>query len=221
MPNNTKPKRWGGKRPNAGRKAKAISNPSKIKDRIVGLKRIKASQLIANPKNWRRHPREQEAAMRGILAEIGWSDALLARKTDAGYELIDGHLRAGLAPDQEVPVLLLDLTEEEADKLLLSLDPIAAMGVVDKNRFAELFESVSINDQAVNTMLEALLKDNGTKDAFKNPTQDQINKHQVLKAGEFGRRSTLDVKEYIDLICPECHKSFSLKAGDILKKSTT
>ena len=39
--------------------------------------------------------------------------------------LIDGHLRAETAPDMMVPVLVLDVTEEEADKLLLTLDPLA------------------------------------------------------------------------------------------------
>ena len=34
-------------------------------------------------------------------------------------------------PDEEVPVLILDLDEAEADKLLLSLDPLAAMATAD------------------------------------------------------------------------------------------
>jgi hypothetical protein len=30
-----------------------------IRDRIRELRRVKTSELIPNPKNWRRHPKEQ------------------------------------------------------------------------------------------------------------------------------------------------------------------
>jgi hypothetical protein len=50
-----------------------------IRDRIKELRRVKASELVPNPKNWRRHPKEQSAAMRGFLNEIGYAGALLAR----------------------------------------------------------------------------------------------------------------------------------------------
>ena len=42
-----------------------------IKDRITGLRRIKASELLPNPRNWRTHPKAQQEALRGILAEDG------------------------------------------------------------------------------------------------------------------------------------------------------
>jgi hypothetical protein len=40
--------------------------------------------------------------------------------------LIDGHLRAETTPNSVVPVLVLDVTEEEVEKMLLTLDPLAA-----------------------------------------------------------------------------------------------
>ncbi len=56
-----------------------------IRDRIRELRRVPASALLANPKNWRRHPAAQQAALRGVLAEIGYADALLARETPEGH----------------------------------------------------------------------------------------------------------------------------------------
>jgi len=50
----------------------------KIRDRIKELRRVKASELAPNPKNWRTHPQEQQDALRGVLAEIGYADALIA-----------------------------------------------------------------------------------------------------------------------------------------------
>jgi hypothetical protein len=48
----------------------------KIRDRIKELRRVKASELIPNEKNWRRHGKAQSAALKGLLAEIGYADAL-------------------------------------------------------------------------------------------------------------------------------------------------
>jgi hypothetical protein len=99
-----------------------------IRDRIRELRRVRAAELLPNPRNWRLHPASQRAALEGILREIGFADALLARELpDGRLELVDGHLRAETAPDQLVPVLVLDVNEAEANKILLTLDPLAAM----------------------------------------------------------------------------------------------
>jgi hypothetical protein len=42
-------------------------------------------------------------------------------------KLIDGHLRRDLDPDMEVEVEVLDVNEDEARALLLSIDPLAAL----------------------------------------------------------------------------------------------
>ena len=45
-----------------------------IRDRIKELRRVRAGNLVPNPRNWRTHPRAQQDALRGVLAEIGcWS----------------------------------------------------------------------------------------------------------------------------------------------------
>jgi len=103
-----------------------------VRDRIRELRRVKASELVSNPKNWRRHPKEQSAAMRGLLNEIGYAGALLARELpDGKLQLIDGHLRLETTPKATVPVLVLDVKEAEADKILLTFDPTSAMAQAD------------------------------------------------------------------------------------------
>jgi len=52
-----------------------------IRDRIKELRRVPASELLPNPKNWRTHPVAQQDALRGVLAEVGYADALIARET--------------------------------------------------------------------------------------------------------------------------------------------
>ncbi len=109
-----------------------------FRDRIVELRRVAARELIPNPRNWRRHPKRQQAALRGLLEEVGYADALLARETPTGLMLIDGPLRAETTPDQIVPVLVLDVTEDEANKLLATLDPLASMAETDKLALKDL-----------------------------------------------------------------------------------
>jgi len=133
-----------------------------IRDRVVELRRVRARELVPNPKNWRRHPKAQAEALRGLLGEIGNADALLARELpDGRLQLIDGHLRAETMPDEEVPVLILNLNEEEADRLLLTLDPLGTMAVADSERLSALLDSVRTDDPAIQALLDNLRAQEG------------------------------------------------------------
>jgi len=132
-----------------------------MKDRVKELRRVPASELRANPKNWRRHPPSQEAALRGVLEDIGFADAVIARETPDGLELIDGHLRQEVMGDQVVPVLIVDVTEEEADKLLLTYDPLAMMAEADNKALRALMENLTIPSASVREMLAGLIEDGG------------------------------------------------------------
>ncbi|NBY01509.1 MAG: hypothetical protein EBQ87_05955 [Planctomycetes bacterium] len=85
-----------------------------------------------HPLNPRIHPDAQKSALSAILNEIGFARSLLAYETSEGkLQLIDGHLRKELFEDQEVMVEILDVNEQEANALLLSLDPLAALARFD------------------------------------------------------------------------------------------
>ena len=127
-----------------------------IRDRIKELRRVRASELIPNPKNWRTHPSAQQDALRGVLADVGYADALIARETPEGLMLVDGHLRAETTPDSNVPVLVLDINEAEADLMLATLDPLAAMAGRDEERLTDLLAAVSSDNDTVNALLKTL-----------------------------------------------------------------
>ena len=109
-----------------------------MKNRVKELRYVKASDLAPDPRNPRRHPAAQRAALQSMLADVGIADAVIARETPEGLMLIDGHLRADLDPDQLLPVLVTDLDGEEAGKVLATLDPITAMADMDSNALARL-----------------------------------------------------------------------------------
>lgn len=131
----------------------------KIKDRILRLDRVSVNDLLPNPKNWRQHPTAQLDALRGVLSEIGWADAALVRETPNGLQLIDGHARCDVAPDAEIPVLVLDLTDEEADKVLATHDPLASMAETNAGALNDLLESIGTQSEALRQMLEGMKVD--------------------------------------------------------------
>src|SRR6478672_5400102 len=97
-----------------------------FRDRIRELRRVPAKDLVPNPRNWRLHPPEQQRALEAMLADVGFAGALLAREREDGrLELIDGHMRAATTPEQIVPVLILDVNEAEAAKLLATFDRVS------------------------------------------------------------------------------------------------
>jgi hypothetical protein len=108
------------------------------------------------------HPPAQQAALAGVLAEVGYADALLARElADGSLELIDGHLRAETTPDQIVPVLVLDVDEAEANKILLTHDPLAAMAEADRVQLDAMLREVDTGSEALEAMLGELARDAG------------------------------------------------------------
>jgi len=134
----------------------------KIRDRIKELRRVKASELLPNPKNWRTHPVAQQDALKGILAEVGFAGAVLVRELDDGsLMLIDGHMRAETTHDQEIPVLILDVDEAESDKLLATFDPIAAMAESDAHALDALLRNVDTGSEALSKMLAELAEGAG------------------------------------------------------------
>jgi hypothetical protein len=128
-----------------------------IRDRIKDFRRVPAHSLHPNPKNWRVHNARQRNVLQGILAEIGYADALLARELpDGSLQLIDGHLRAETTPNQRVPVLVLDLNDAEADKLLATLDPLAALAETDQTTLDDLLAQIETENIAVQEFLRSL-----------------------------------------------------------------
>jgi hypothetical protein len=93
--------------------------------------------------------------MGAALAKIGYAGAVLARELpDGQLMLIDGHLRVATTPDALIPVLVLDVTEQEADEILATYDPLGAMAEADSERLKALLETVHFDDEALQELLQ-------------------------------------------------------------------
>lgn len=166
-----------------------------VRDRVKDFRRVPAADLRPNPRNWRTHPKAQADALRGLLAEVGFAGAALARELpDGSLVLIDGHLRAETVPDQPIPVLVLDVTEAEADKLLATFDPIGAMAGADTGKLDELLRGVMTGSDAVSALIAQTAADAGVIPPDFQP----------VGAGEQGR-----LDEKAKCTCPECGHEFA------------
>lgn len=145
-----------------------------VRDRVIELVRVRAKELQPHPANWRRHPERQRAALRGLLRQIGYADALLARREGERLVLIDGHLRRSMDPEQVVPVLVLDLDEREAELMLSTLDPLASMATPDPVVLADLLDRVKASSAAVRELLESVAKGAGIALAHLRKDPDQL-----------------------------------------------
>src|SRR5271163_4510278 len=102
-----------------------------IRNRIKSHRRVRAGDLVPHEFNFRAHPDVQKTALRALYEEVGFARSLLAYELpDGRLKLIDGHLRRDLDPDLEVEVEILDVNDAEARALLLSIDPLAALALL-------------------------------------------------------------------------------------------
>src|SRR5438034_7685988 len=117
-----------------------------IRNRIKGHRRVRAGDLVPHELNFRLHPDLQRSALEALYQQVGFARSLLAYELpDGRLKLLDGHLRRDIDPDMEVEVEILDVTEEEARMLLLSIDPFTSLAETQeqlKNRLGELVPEV-------------------------------------------------------------------------------
>lgn len=132
------------------------------RNRIVGHGEEPPDQLLANPANWRTHPKSQQDALAGSLGEVGWVQQVVVNRTTG--HVVDGHLRIGLAISRNepaVPVTYVELTEAEEALILATLDPIAAMAGADREALDNLLREVGTGDAALQQLLADVAKDAG------------------------------------------------------------
>jgi hypothetical protein len=126
-------------------------------NRIIGEADVAPDQLLGNPYNWRVHSTFQKEALTGVLSSIGWVQRIIVNQRT--QHVIDGHARIDVALRHEeplVPVVYVDVSEEEEQLLLASLDPLAALAQADTAKLDALLRDVQTQDAAIQQMLEGL-----------------------------------------------------------------
>lgn len=134
----------------------------KWQNRIVGYDNVPPDQLLANPMNFRVHPKRQQDALNGSLNELGWlQDIIVNRVTD---HVLDGHLRVQLAlrnAEPTVPVKYVEISEDEERLALAIFDPITYMAETDAAQLDALLQQVNTGEAALQGVLAELAEGAG------------------------------------------------------------
>jgi hypothetical protein len=152
--------------------------PSPIRNRIKGHRRVRAADLVPHELNYRLHPEGQRAALEALYEEVGFARSLLAYELpDGRLKLIDGHLRRDIDPDMEVEVEVLDVNEEEARALLLSIDPLAELAETQEQLHARLMEITPTDSAELEALwreaVEACLEEKATPEPTVGGSREQ------------------------------------------------
>lgn len=150
------------------------------KNRIVEIGTEDPEQLLANPMNFRIHPKHQQDALEAVLDEIGWVDDVIVNRTTG--HIIDGHLRVTLAlrkNESEIPVKYVELSQDEENLILALFDPISAMATQDDEKLEELIYEIENDNYEIKKILDCLQDKKNNDDVF--DMSDKIeNEYEVV-----------------------------------------
>jgi hypothetical protein len=169
--------------------------PTAWRTRIVGHGAEEPTQLLANPKNWRIHPRHQQKALSSVLDQIGWvQDVIVSRE------------------ELEVPVSYVELTDAEEDLVLAGLDPLSGMAETNTDALDALMHS------DVQSEIEALFapEDNDQHFADDSGYRPQFGADDPFGVGDSGGLGDDDEppgRSYV-VMCPECGEEFTVAVPD-------
>ncbi len=153
------------------------------RSRIVGESEVPPSELVANPLNWRTHPKRQVDALGGLLGEVGWVQRVIVNRTTG--HVVDGHARVALATargEAVVPVVYVELTPEEERLVLASLDPIGAMAHSDPHVLDALMRDVTTSNAALQELLSDVGLQGGIASVNGHGADDDASEDDIAQA---------------------------------------
>ncbi len=162
-----------------------LMNAKNWENRIVSYGEENPEQLLANPLNWRVHPKAQQMSISGVLDDIGFIAPVIVNKTTG--HMIDGHMRVSLALRNnvtKVPVVYVELSEKEEQEALITLDPITNMAVADMQNLELLISDLDTVNDAVKLLIG---------DIF-----DESNKKSVKQEYDNNDEETEDANNFAD-----------------------
>jgi hypothetical protein len=181
--------------------------PSDWQNRIVGSGTEDPEQLLANPRNWRIHPGEQQDRLKALLDRVGWVQNIIVNQ-QTGH-VVDGHLRVGVAISEgikEVPVVYVNLDEDEEAAVLAMLDPLAAMAATDEGALVGLLSDLQSPDLDELARSVHALKGQGSQAPSSGDIQAAAKKLQ----DQFDGAGAQDPGKHTTVICPSCAHEFAI-----------
>lgn len=134
--------------------------PKSFRTRIHGHVRKPVGELLANPNNWRIHPKDQQDNLRAVLNEVGIVQTVVENITTG--HLIDGHLRVQLTmrehgEEAPIDVLQVELSEQEEKLVLATLDPLSSQAAPDRDMLRELLTEITETTETISPDIVPLM----------------------------------------------------------------
>jgi ParB-like chromosome segregation protein Spo0J len=165
------------------------------RNRIVRSGSAPLAEIIANPANWRQHPKLQADALSSVLAEVGYVQQVIINERSG--RLVDGHLRVELAErhgEASVPAVWVDLSDDEERLILATLDPLGALAETNRDALGALLGDLAERGDALGDMLAGLAASVATA---------EVTPPEAFP--EYGD----DIETHYE--CPSCHYAWSGK----------
>jgi len=126
-----------------------------LKNRIVSLEVMDVSALLDNDGNFRVHPINQSMIMKAAVKEVGIASPLIVYRSERNngqLTIIYGHLRKGFGG--KWPVVITDLNDIEADKVLAIHDRVGLLAQEDEIQLEKLLGTIEFDDTSLNILFE-------------------------------------------------------------------
>lgn len=123
-----------------------LPKSAKWRNRIIGHGNVHPNDLIANDRNWRKHPDAQNEALIAAIRRIGFVRSVTVNKRSG--RIVDGHARVALAIREQqaaIPVEYVDLSDAEEKEALATLDPLSAMAEADDEMLQSLVDELNLS----------------------------------------------------------------------------
>lgn len=149
-------------------------------NRIAGYGMTRVADAVANPNNWRIHTQDQFDVLDAGLVEVGIVQNIIINTTTGN--MVDGHGRILLAMkrgEEFWPTTFVTLTHDEERKVLMILDPIAAMAGVDAEKALSLAEIIDTESDAIKALMDRITEQETA--ASKQPETTEFNFTRELK----------------------------------------
>ena len=122
--------------------------------KVISLDWIAPDQLLANPRNARRHPAGQREALREMIGKVGFVAPLIVNSVTG--MLLDGHARVEEALSAGVellPVVTVELAEGDEAAFLAGFDAVGMLARWDHGLLGELVGEAQFGDGELRDLL--------------------------------------------------------------------
>lgn len=163
------------------------------RNRIVGYDNVAPDQLMGHPYNYRRHGAKQQEIMSETLGTLGWVQAVLVSKNTG--TVLDGHMRVELAlrnDEPTVPVIYVEVSEDEERTILATFDPLGGMAYIDRDQLAELVGDIDLTNGTITKIHESLFASDSETQATRVPATERPPKEEGVEWARLSFRCPME-----------------------------